>query len=279
MLDIPFTMKGKQVKFPQLNSIEHCLGEQAAEPDQGDDGEDEASEAEQAEPDEGDGSSDGELPEDEEDAGPPQENVEDDRGAAAEEVEVGGEDIDDAQQTHEDDPITLDPSPSIYIPGLENILEDQLGEAAREAGNSKRPNAEVLKDLVAQMKDKDKAFKGDLPPGTEKRSTDDNNHFTSSESQPWPHRDLYERDPCALKAWQKQEEEKRQKEADKEDRKKDAKKALKQQQGYAALKSILGGSIHTPVTQVMPAAVTPAPHNDDAPMQVHNKPEVTYINI
>ena len=80
---------------------------------------------------------------------------------------------------------------------------------------------------------------------------------------------------CALKAWQKQEEEKRQKEADKEDRKKDAKKALKQQQGYAALKSILGGSIHTPVTQVMPAAVTPAPHNDDAPMQVHNKPEVT----
>ena len=48
---------------------------------------------------------------------------------------------------------------------------------------------------------------------------------------------------CALKAWQKQEEEKRQKEADKEDRKQDAKKALKQQQGYAALKNILGGSI------------------------------------
>eukprot|EP00964_Phaeocystis_antarctica_P126023 scaffold89742_cov75-Phaeocystis_antarctica.AAC.2 len=87
-------MEGDQVKFPQLNSIEHCLGEQAAEPDQGDDGEDEASEAEQAEPDEGDGSSDGELPAEdkasdfdsegfpdpEEDAaGPPPENVEDDR--------------------------------------------------------------------------------------------------------------------------------------------------------------------------------------------------------
>ena len=104
MLDIPFTMIGEQVKFPQLNSIEHCLGEQA-EQDEGD-GEaseaeqaeqDEASVAEQAEPDEADGSSDEELPAEDKDsdfdfdsgpdpvedeAPPPPEYVEDDRGAA-----------------------------------------------------------------------------------------------------------------------------------------------------------------------------------------------------
>ena len=89
---------------------------------------------------------------------------------------------------------------------------------------------------------------------------------------------------CQLKKWQEQNENKNPKlpnkggtlsknrKQDEEDRKKDAKKELKQKQGYEALKGILTGHYTLPP---VPAPVTPAPHTDDAPMQVHNKPEVT----
>ena len=58
---------------------------------------------------------------------------------------------------------------------------------------------------------------------------------------------------------------------DADDRKKTPEKEQKRLDGYAALKD----AATRRQEDATPAPMTPAPHTDDAPVQVHNKPEVT----
>lgn len=58
---------------------------------------------------------------------------------------------------------------------------------------------------------------------------------------------------------------------DADDRKKTPKKEQQRLDGYAALKD----AATRRQEDATPAPMTPAPHTDDAPVQVHNKPEVT----